>query len=88
MGVPDGFEFIQRFQTHGVWRGIPIVVMTAKDLTDEDHRRLNGYVEQILRNLLSNAAKYGGDAPISVETRRGPGDGEVTIAVRDNDLVG
>ncbi len=45
----DGFEFVHRFQTEGAWRGIPIVVMTAKDLTDEDHRRLNGYVEQILQ---------------------------------------
>ena len=24
------------------WRGIPIVVVTARDLTDEDRRRLNG----------------------------------------------
>jgi adenylate cyclase len=25
------------------------VVITAKDLTPDDHRRLNGYVERILR---------------------------------------
>ena len=26
------------------WRGIPIVVVTAKDITEEDRRRLNGGV--------------------------------------------
>src|SRR5262249_16144127 len=31
------------------WRSIPIVVITAKDLTPDDHRRLNGYVERILQ---------------------------------------
>jgi CheY-like chemotaxis protein len=45
----DGFEFVRRFRKHDAWRGIPIVVITAKDLTDEDHRRLNGYVERILQ---------------------------------------
>ena len=43
----------------------------------------DGYVEQILRNLLSNAAKYGAGASITVDTRRGPGENEVSIAVRD-----
>ena len=44
----------------------------------------DGYVEQILRNLLSNAAKYGdGGADHGRDTRRGPGEHEVTIAVRD-----
>jgi len=27
---------------------IPVVVLTAKDLNAEDHRRLNGYVEAII----------------------------------------
>jgi CheY-like chemotaxis protein len=48
----DGFEFVHGFQTQGAGGRIPIVVMTAKDLTDEDHRRLNGYVEQILEKGL------------------------------------
>ena len=28
---------------------IPVIVITAKDLTEEDHRRLNGGVERILQ---------------------------------------
>ena len=31
------------------WRSIPIVVLTAYDLSGEERRRLNGYVETILQ---------------------------------------
>ncbi len=30
-------------------RQVPVVVITAKDITDEDRRRLNGQVEQIMQ---------------------------------------
>jgi CheY-like chemotaxis protein len=40
----DGFEFITELRRHEEWRSIPVVVITARDLTGEDHRRLNGYV--------------------------------------------
>jgi CheY-like chemotaxis protein len=45
----DGFAFIEALRQQDAWRSIPVVVVTAKDLTPEDHRRLNGYVEQILQ---------------------------------------
>jgi hypothetical protein len=45
----DGFEFAEAVRTHETWRKIPIVVLTAKDLTVEDRLRLNGYVEKILQ---------------------------------------
>ncbi len=44
----DGFQFLDQFRTHEAWRGIPIIVMTAKDLTAEDRQRLDGYVETVL----------------------------------------
>jgi CheY-like chemotaxis protein len=34
---------------HPEWRSIPIVVLTAKDLTAEDRQRLDGSVETILQ---------------------------------------
>jgi len=49
MPETDGFEFIDEFRRHDAWRGIPIVVVTAKDLSVEDRRRLNGYVERVLQ---------------------------------------
>jgi signal transduction histidine kinase/DNA-binding response OmpR family regulator len=45
----DGFAFAAEVKTHPEWRSIPIVVVTAQDLTSEDRRRLNGHVETILR---------------------------------------
>jgi CheY-like chemotaxis protein len=44
----DGFEFVEHVRVHPEWRLIPIVVMTASDLTSEDRKRLNGSVETIL----------------------------------------
>jgi GAF domain-containing protein/CheY-like chemotaxis protein len=45
----DGFEFVTEFRRHEAWRAIPIVVITARDLSRDDHERLNGYVEKILQ---------------------------------------
>ena len=43
----NGFEFLEATRDH--LRDVPIIVLTAKDLTDEDVGRLNGQVEQIIR---------------------------------------
>jgi len=45
----DGFEFADRVRRHAEWRSIPIVVVTALDLSTEERRRLSGYVEKILQ---------------------------------------
>ncbi|MGH8634008.1 MAG: response regulator, partial [Burkholderiales bacterium] len=45
----DGFEFLEALRHRAEWRDIPVVVVTAKDLTEEDHRRLNGEVERVLQ---------------------------------------
>jgi GAF domain-containing protein/CheY-like chemotaxis protein len=45
----DGFEFVAEFRRHDAWRTIPIVVITARDLSREDRERLNGYVQKILQ---------------------------------------
>ena len=44
----DGFEFITAVQQNPAWREVPIIVITAADLSADDHRRLNGAVERIL----------------------------------------
>jgi CheY-like chemotaxis protein len=53
----DGFEFVAEFRRHEAWRGIPIVVVTAKDLSREDRERLNGHVERILQTGLHSRAE-------------------------------
>jgi CheY-like chemotaxis protein len=45
----DGFEFVAELHQRAEWRAIPIIVVTAKDLTTEDRLRLRGYVEKILQ---------------------------------------
>ena len=45
----DGFAFLEALRQQDAWRSIPVVVVTAIDLTPEDRQRLNGYVEQILQ---------------------------------------
>jgi len=45
----DGFAFVEALRHQDSWRSIPVVVITAKDLTPDDRQRLNGYVEQILQ---------------------------------------
>jgi CheY-like chemotaxis protein len=45
----DGFEVVSAMRNDDRWRAIPIVVITAKDLTDTDRARLNGNVAKIFR---------------------------------------
>ncbi|HLL73125.1 MAG TPA: response regulator [Pyrinomonadaceae bacterium] len=44
----DGFEFVQELHKLPGGDTIPVVVITAKDITLEDRLRLNGYVAKIL----------------------------------------
>jgi CheY-like chemotaxis protein len=45
----DGFEFLEQLRARPEWRSIPVVVVTAKDLTTEDRERLNGRVRSIVQ---------------------------------------
>jgi CheY-like chemotaxis protein len=45
----NGFEFISELRQREIGHDIPIVVLTAKDLTAEEHQRLHGYVERVLQ---------------------------------------
>lgn len=45
----DGFQFLDEVRKHESWKSIPVIVMTAKELTVEDRQRLNGSVEKILQ---------------------------------------
>ena len=74
----DGFEFLEEMRRNAEWRDIPVVVVTAKDLTDADRLRLNGSVERIIqktdrdetlrevRNVLAKCVKRR-RSPVSAE---------------------
>ncbi len=44
----DGFQFLEEVRKRKEWQSIPIIVVTAKELTMEDLRRLDGAVEKIV----------------------------------------
>ncbi len=45
----DGFMFVDIVRLNSRWSNIPIVVVTAKELTNDDRDRLNGGVTEILQ---------------------------------------
>jgi CheY-like chemotaxis protein len=45
----DGFEFLSTFRKEAAWDSIPVVVLTAKDLTPEERAMLSGNVERVLQ---------------------------------------
>jgi len=51
----DGFEFITALRQNPAWQSIPVVVVTAMNLTPEERRRLNGSIEQILQKGATQA---------------------------------
>jgi len=48
MPVMNGFEFLMAFRYREDCRSVPVIVVTAKDLSDKERRHLAGGVEQIV----------------------------------------
>ena len=48
MPVMDGFDFLAAMRARPEWQHIPVIVITAKDLTGDDRDRLAGRVEEVL----------------------------------------
>ena len=44
----DGFTFMEELRRRPEYKHVPVIVVTSKDLTQEDRKRLNGQVIQIL----------------------------------------
>jgi len=49
MPVMDGFEFLHELRARPEWQSLPVIVLTAKELTAEDRAALLGRVERILQ---------------------------------------
>ena len=49
MPVMDGFEFLRTIKGKKNWKNIPVIVITSKDLTEEDQSFLSGNVDQVIQ---------------------------------------
>jgi CheY-like chemotaxis protein len=71
----DGFEFLVEMRSRAEWRDIPVLVVTAKDLSAEERSRLNGDVERVLQKgaaeLDELLREIGRVLPGSIERGRG-----------------
>jgi len=54
MPVMDGFEFLAAMRRQPQWNDIPVLVVTAKDLSAEERQRLNGDVERVMQKSASD----------------------------------
>jgi signal transduction histidine kinase/CheY-like chemotaxis protein len=45
----DGFEFVRELRQRPEWRAVPVVIVTAKELTEDDRRRLEGQVARVIQ---------------------------------------
>ena len=67
------FEVIQRVKKKAEWRDIPIVVVTAKDLTDADFEFLRQRVDKIIRKSGLDKVKLVGEVQQLLREHGGSG---------------
>jgi signal transduction histidine kinase/CheY-like chemotaxis protein len=68
----DGFEFISHLRENEAWAAIPVVVLTAKDITPEDHLRLQGNVRKVFRKASFSRDELIEEIRAAIEPRTGP----------------
>jgi CheY-like chemotaxis protein len=50
----DGFTFVNELRAKPAWRDIPILVLTAKDLTRSERERLQGAVQRVFQKGITS----------------------------------
>ena len=72
MPVMNGFDFIRELRKNQDWQDIPVVILTAKDLTVEDRQQLKGNVERVLQKGDYNREQLLGEVRALVKQRAQP----------------
>jgi signal transduction histidine kinase/DNA-binding response OmpR family regulator len=67
----DGFEFVAELRKSESGRKIPVVVVTAKELTEDDRRRLNGQVRRVLHKGSFSREELSSELRRALESGRG-----------------
>jgi len=68
----DGFEFIAELRETEAWRRIPVVVLTAKDMTPDDYTRLQGNVRRVFRKASFSRDELVGEIRAAMDPGRSP----------------
>jgi len=68
----DGFAVLEALKADPTTRNIPIVVVSAKVLTEEDHQRLNGNIEALLSKGLFTEQELVDDVALALASRLEP----------------
>jgi CheY-like chemotaxis protein len=63
----DGFEFVAAIREKEAWRKIPVVVVTAKDITPQDQMRLEGNVRKIFHKATYTREELVGEIRSAME---------------------
>jgi CheY-like chemotaxis protein len=45
----DGFQLLELLRANPEWRAIPVIIVTAMDLSPSERFQLQGYVERIIQ---------------------------------------
>lgn len=45
----DGIEVVRRLEQNEKWRSIPVVILSGKELTDEERRQLNSHIQNFMQ---------------------------------------
>ena len=72
MPVMNGFDFVRELRKNKDWQEIPVVILTAKDLTVEDRQQLKGNVERVLQKGDYNREQLLGEVRALVKQRAQP----------------
>jgi DNA-binding response OmpR family regulator len=83
MPVMDGFDFVLHFRNMAHCKTTPIIVVTAKDLTDEDQQRLVGGVERIIEKGALTGSELLENVRTLVENYQERSNGNDTVDPRD-----
>jgi len=66
----DGFEVLDTLAAHTQWRDIPVIVLTAKQLTTDERERLSGHAQKVIAK--GSASRPDIAAAIGAAMRRRP----------------
>jgi signal transduction histidine kinase/DNA-binding response OmpR family regulator len=69
----DGFTFLREMRQRPDWRTIPVVVVTAKELSQEERQQLNGQVAHVLRKGAVSFEEISQEIRRVLKTRAGAG---------------